>query len=236
MRHQGGRRGSKRTGRGARRWSGKRGARWRPSWRRATSRCSACGATSLPCEWRLLDERARDQHCAPRMRRRPISVGRARCIRRRSGSSAPSTSLYGLEPPARSTRGRGSIIGFWDVQHPLGAEPTAPGEQRRYTFLPVEGESLHQIPVGPVHAGIIEPGHFRFTANGETVVRLEQRLGYVHKGIESLMRGASLEHGGAARRPHLRRQHGRLCARLRACRRGRACTSWFRRARSICGR
>ncbi len=61
-----------------------------------------------------------------------------------------------------------------------------------YPFLPVEGESLHQIPVGPVHAGIIEPGHFRFTAGGETVVRLEQRLGYVHKGIETLMMGAPL--------------------------------------------
>jgi Ni,Fe-hydrogenase III large subunit len=60
-----------------------------------------------------------------------------------------------------------------------------------YPFLPVEGESLHQIPVGPVHAGIIEPGHFRFIANGETVVRLEQRLGYVHKGIENLMESAT---------------------------------------------
>ncbi|HEX6994032.1 MAG TPA: nickel-dependent hydrogenase large subunit [Gammaproteobacteria bacterium] len=63
-----------------------------------------------------------------------------------------------------------------------------------YPFLPVEGESLHQVPVGPVHAGIIEPGHFRFTVNGETVVRLEARLGYVHKGIESLMAGADVEH------------------------------------------
>ena len=62
-----------------------------------------------------------------------------------------------------------------------------------YAFLPAEGESLHQIAVGPVHAGIIEPGHFRFTANGEHVVRLEQRLGYVHKGIEALMAGATLE-------------------------------------------
>jgi len=61
-----------------------------------------------------------------------------------------------------------------------------------YPFLPVEGESLHQIPVGPVHAGIIEPGHFRFAASGETVVRLEARLGYVHKGVESLMAGADL--------------------------------------------
>jgi Ni,Fe-hydrogenase III large subunit len=63
----------------------------------------------------------------------------------------------------------------------------------RYDFLPAEGEHLHEIPVGPVHAGIIEPGHFRFTAGGETVVRLEERLGYVHKGIEKLMAGASLE-------------------------------------------
>jgi Ni,Fe-hydrogenase III large subunit len=68
-----------------------------------------------------------------------------------------------------------------------GANPTA------YAFLPVEGEGLHQIPVGPVHAGIIEPGHFRFTADGETVVRLEQRLGYVHKGIDHLLHGATLQ-------------------------------------------
>src|SRR5207245_11405584 len=61
-----------------------------------------------------------------------------------------------------------------------------------YSFLASEGDSLHQIPVGPVHAGIIEPGHFRFTANGETVVRLEERLGYAHKGTESLMAGASI--------------------------------------------
>jgi Ni,Fe-hydrogenase III large subunit len=60
----------------------------------------------------------------------------------------------------------------------------------------VHGEGLHQIPVGPVHAGIIEPGHFRFTANGETVVRLEERLGYVHKGIDGLLAGADLEKAG----------------------------------------
>ncbi|HEX2943821.1 MAG TPA: NADH-quinone oxidoreductase subunit C, partial [Rhodopila sp.] len=60
---------------------------------------------------------------------------------------------------------------------------------QRYTFLPVEGEALHQIPVGPVHAGIIEPGHFRFTCDGETVVRVEQRLGYTHKGVDLLMGG-----------------------------------------------
>jgi Ni,Fe-hydrogenase III large subunit/Ni,Fe-hydrogenase III component G len=83
-------------------------------------------------------------------------------------------------------------LGFWDVAHPLGKQEPAQ-KPAPYAFLPAEGEALHQIPVGPVHAGIIEPGHFRFTANGEHVVRLEQRLGYVHKGIESLMSGASLE-------------------------------------------
>jgi Ni,Fe-hydrogenase III large subunit len=53
-----------------------------------------------------------------------------------------------------------------------------------YPFVPVEGEGVHEIPVGPVHAGIIEPGHFRFSVVGEKVLRLEERLGYVHKGIE----------------------------------------------------
>ena len=86
--------------------------------------------------------------------------------------------------------------------HAVGAPDTRPwldhgvwkgGPAAPYAFLPAEGEGLHQIPVGPVHAGIIEPGHFRFTANGEHVVRLEQRLGYVHKGIECLMAGATLE-------------------------------------------
>jgi Ni,Fe-hydrogenase III large subunit len=81
--------------------------------------------------------------------------------------------------------------GRWSRPAPPGASESA--LRNGYAFLPVEGESLHQIPVGPVHAGIIEPGHFRFTANGETVVRLEARLGYVHKGIESLMSGASIE-------------------------------------------
>ncbi len=53
-----------------------------------------------------------------------------------------------------------------------------------YRFQSVEGEGVHELPVGPVHAGIIEPGHFRFSIVGEKVLRLEARLGYVHKGIE----------------------------------------------------
>jgi Ni,Fe-hydrogenase III large subunit len=101
--------------------------------------------------------------------------------------------LYGIQPIGSPDIRPWLDHGCWDRRHPLGAQGKAVPERSPYPFLPAEGEGLHQIPVGPVHAGIIEPGHFRFTANGETVVRLEQRLGYVHKGIESLIAGASID-------------------------------------------
>jgi Ni,Fe-hydrogenase III large subunit len=85
--------------------------------------------------------------------------------------------------------------GAWDVRFPLGHRISTLAKPNPYRFLPVEGDGVHEIPVGPVHAGIIEPGHFRFTASGETVVRLEQRLGYTHKGVEGLMSGADLDRG-----------------------------------------
>ena len=97
-----------------------------------------------------------------------------------------------LHPPAiRPERAIRDLVGL----EPVGLPDTRPWLRHAgaYAFLPAEGHSLHQIPVGPVHAGIIEPGHFRFTANGETVVRLEERLGYVHKGVDSLIAGASIE-------------------------------------------
>jgi Ni,Fe-hydrogenase III large subunit len=82
--------------------------------------------------------------------------------------------------------------GSWGVRFPLGDCIGTLSKPSPYRFLAVEGDGMHEIPVGPVHAGIIEPGHFRFTASGETVVRLEQRLGYTHKGVEGLMQGADL--------------------------------------------
>ncbi|MDD5656633.1 MAG: NADH-quinone oxidoreductase subunit C [Elusimicrobia bacterium] len=71
------------------------------------------------------------------------------------------------------------------------ALPAAPP----YAFVPVEGEGVFEIPVGPVHAGIIEPGHFRFSVAGEPIIRLEARLGYVHRGIEKLAEGARAPQG-----------------------------------------
>jgi Ni,Fe-hydrogenase III large subunit/Ni,Fe-hydrogenase III component G len=64
-----------------------------------------------------------------------------------------------------------------------------------YPFVQVEGEGVHEIPVGPVHAGTIEPGHFRFSIVGETVLRVEERLGYKHKGIEKRFEQMTLAEG-----------------------------------------
>ena len=107
------------------------------------------------------------------------------------GSSERSMICTASGHAALPTTGPGSITAAGGARRRNATASHDP--EAAYSFLPVEGESLHQIPVGPVHAGIIEPGHFRFTANGETVVRLEQRFGYVHKGIESLMEGATLD-------------------------------------------
>lgn len=82
--------------------------------------------------------------------------------------------------------------GHWGVIGPLSGRPAQsmlPPPQPE--FLAVEGEGLHQIPLGPIHGGITEPGHFRFHVQGERVARLEVRLGYAHRGIIGLMLGKS---------------------------------------------
>ncbi len=69
------------------------------------------------------------------------------------------------------------------------------GASEPYQFVQVEGEGVHEIPVGPVHAGTIEPGHFRFSVVGEKVLRLEERLGYKHKGIEKRFEALTQKEG-----------------------------------------
>jgi Ni,Fe-hydrogenase III large subunit len=81
-------------------------------------------------------------------------------------------------------RHRGWAQGEWPLATPPAPPDAAAPPVDDYPFVRVEGEGVHEVPVGPVHAGIIEPGHFRFSIVGEKVLRLEERLGYVHKGIE----------------------------------------------------
>ena len=71
--------------------------------------------------------------------------------------------------------------GAYPLRCGFDAATASTAEQDRYPFVRVEGDGVHEIPVGPIHAGIIEPGHFRFSIVGEKVLRLEGRLGYTHK-------------------------------------------------------
>ena len=74
---------------------------------------------------------------------------------------------------------------------PLRRHADLEGCAEQYSFFRVEGPGIHEVAVGPVHAGIIEPGHFRFQCHGETVLHLEIQLGYQHRGAEALLVSAS---------------------------------------------
>lgn len=105
--------------------------------------------------------------------------------------------LLGVEPAGCGDVHRWTRHQAWRAdEYPLRSEfPVAghpPGRTRAdvdYPFERIQGPSVCEIPVGPVHAGIIEPGHFRFQAVGEQVLQLEERLGYVHKGVEKIAVG-----------------------------------------------
>ena len=72
--------------------------------------------------------------------------------------------------------------------HDAGAAPEFE-ENGRFPFITVDGPGVYEIPVGPVHAGLIEPGHFRFSVVGESILRLKVRLWFVHRGVEKLFEG-----------------------------------------------
>lgn len=99
--------------------------------------------------------------------------------------------LFGLIPSDHPDLRRLSLHQFWPSDYyPLLKDAVLPDafedDGRPFPFQQVQGEGIYQITVGPVHAGIIEPGHFRFSVDGETIVNLESRLFFLHKGIEKL--------------------------------------------------
>ncbi len=85
--------------------------------------------------------------------------------------------------------------GFFPLRHDAAGNSEFPLQEDNYPFVRVAGEGVHEIPVGPVHAGTIEPGHFRFSVVGEQVLRLEERFGYTHKGIEKHFERLNLTEG-----------------------------------------
>lgn len=108
--------------------------------------------------------------------------------------------LFGIEAAGHPDRRSLVRHAFWPEDYfPLRKGSALPGkfedDGRPFPFLPVGGEGVYEIPVGPVHAGIIEPGHFRFSVVGETVIDLKIRLYFTHKGTEKLFEGRTPTEG-----------------------------------------
>ncbi|MBI3903604.1 MAG: NADH-quinone oxidoreductase subunit C [Nitrosomonadales bacterium] len=110
------------------------------------------------------------------------------------------TDMLGLHPVGASDQRKWLRHAAWPGKlYPLrkafDSAGSFPLEEDGYAFVPVTGNGVHEIAVGPVHAGTIEPGHFRFSVVGERVLRLEERLGYKHKGIEKRFEDMTLQQG-----------------------------------------
>jgi Ni,Fe-hydrogenase III large subunit/Ni,Fe-hydrogenase III component G len=102
--------------------------------------------------------------------------------------------LFGVIPeghpqPRRLVRHHHWPRGWYPMRHDAGAPPAFGDPEGPFPFLAVEGPGVFEIPVGPVHAGMIEPGHFRFSVVGESILDLKARLWFVHRGIEKLFEG-----------------------------------------------
>lgn len=108
--------------------------------------------------------------------------------------------LYGIQPqghplPRRLVRHQHWPSGWYPMRHDAAAPGDFGDTDGSFPFLTVEGPGVYEIPVGPVHAGLIEPGHFRFSVVGETILKLKARLWYVHKGIEKLFQDRDIHAG-----------------------------------------
>lgn len=106
--------------------------------------------------------------------------------------------MFGIEPvgcpDVRRLRLHDEVWheGFYPLRKDFNPPPSF-GTGKQYVFQKIEGEGVFEVPVGPVHAGIIGPGHFRFSAAGEPIINLEIRLGFTHRGAEKLFEGKTPE-------------------------------------------
>lgn len=106
--------------------------------------------------------------------------------------------LYGVVPlnhplPRRLMRHAHWPKGWYPMRSDAGPAPSFGPDEGAYPFVRVDGPGVYEIPVGPVHAGMIGPGHFRFSVVGETILKLKARLWFTHKGLEKLAEGRTPE-------------------------------------------
>ena len=138
-------------------------------------------------------------------RRRPHAARRPRP----AGAVRSTIRIRGLAAPCAAPEQRAIFDVSAAARRSDAARDAASDED--YPFVRVEGDGVHEIAVGPVHAGTIEPGHFRFPVVGEKVLRLEERLGYAHKGIEKRFTAVAAARGRiASRRASRGDSHGRV--------------------------
>ena len=143
----------------------------------------------------------------------PVRTRAGRPLRHRAGRPSPAP------PPGAPPALAGRLASRCAMGRAEPPEMVA--DAGSFPFVPVEGAGVYEIPVGPVHAGLIEPGHFRFWVVGETILRMKARLWFVHKGIERLFEGKDIDCGPRDRRADLRGHRGRPRARLLPGGRGR---------------
>jgi Ni,Fe-hydrogenase III large subunit/Ni,Fe-hydrogenase III component G len=108
--------------------------------------------------------------------------------------------LYGIRPeghplPQRLVRHGHWPSGYYPMRHDADPTPRFSPDVDSYPFVPVEGDGVYEIPVGPIHAGLIEPGHFRFSVVGETILQVKARLWFLHRGVEKLFEGRTPTQG-----------------------------------------
>jgi len=106
--------------------------------------------------------------------------------------------MFGVTPAGHPDPRRLVLHESWPHgYHPLlksvSATERPPIEARRYDYFEVHGEGIYELAVGPIHAGVIEPGHFRFSNIGELILHLDARLFYTHRGVEKIVEGMSFE-------------------------------------------
>jgi Ni,Fe-hydrogenase III large subunit/Ni,Fe-hydrogenase III component G len=104
--------------------------------------------------------------------------------------------LLGVDPvghpdPRRLVLHETFPAGYHPLRKHVSATAAAPTDTRHFDYFEVQGEGVYELPVGPIHAGIIEPGHFRFSNIGELMLHLDARLFYTHRGLEKVAEGLS---------------------------------------------
>jgi Ni,Fe-hydrogenase III large subunit/Ni,Fe-hydrogenase III component G len=106
--------------------------------------------------------------------------------------------MFGIEPSGNPDTRRLHLHdevwpkGYYPLRKDFNEVPAQGDTQEEYVFNRVDGEGIFEVPVGPVHAGIIGPGHFRFSVAGEPIINLELRLGFTHRGVEKLFEGKNV--------------------------------------------